>query len=822
MLGLTEIQVRANRKLYGENIIGPVRPVPWLSIIKDRVKEPVSVSLSLVFLVSVLLGLVTGSWIESVSVGIALLLSISISVFREGRSRKSLEIIDKVTDRDKVSVSRYGGQHIIEIPKADLVVGDYVLLFPGDIVPADIEITKSYSLIVDEWGTETKKVSRSIDSFNWSGPGYPNYNVYRGTRVISGYGEGVVLSVGNDTEEAKRRRSEEIVPKQDKLFSRLRQLSRRIAKIFLIFSLMYLAYVLVSDYLHGHTSIEKILRAIMVSMSVIIVAVPESLGISYVYFFLRRISRDKVLVLEPSGIEALGRVDIVLTSRITSNSYSVDREKTVIHDDRLDRIITNCIVNSGAMISKGGVVSGDPIETCLLEHATSLTGTSPTEALSTYRGSTIIERDPLDPRTLYSRTRITSGDYIKGSPAHVAELIGGDTTWIKEVKEIESTGLKAISFASRIEETGVFEYDGTVYLKPEIIPGTLESIRECYDSGIDIVLVTSDSIETAESIALKAGLERSPKGVWAVTAEEFYTVSWEDGRKFPNVIAEAGPEDKKRIVQEFKKNEADSTIAFIGSDLGDSLAMEESDVPVSLGNGKKALRYASDIVILDDSIKALVSGIKWGRSLYRNIQRFLVFQLTAGLSMALTILLSSIIVGVEAPFRTTQVLWIGVVLGPLAALCLVSENVDPRPLRKKPGNKKNILPMYMLLTALSMGILFFALLIGTILDITRNLNTEFSSDTLFAGFLLINWWSLFNMRVLGRDMSSLDGLLDNKWFLLGMALILISTVIVVEFGGPVFGTTGIAFYDWILLFVPSSSVVIIVESLYQISKEDEN
>ena len=416
---------------------------------------------------------------------------------------------------------------------------------------------------------------------------------------------------------------------------------------------------------------------------------------------------------------------------------------------------------------------------------------------------------------------------VKGAPEVIARMCG-DNTFLEEVEKQQSRGRRALSFASGSDMNSLV-YDGTFFIEDPIRPDVPEAIKKCYEAGVDVVMMTGDNIKTASEIARQAGFSRtlqhdSTREIWAVEAKDFDSVAWGDPTcGYPNVIARCKPEDKLNILKKFKElgkgTAFEHVCGMTGDGVNDSPSLNHADVGISMGSGTSVAKEASDIVLLDDAFPSIVTGIKWGRSLYKNIQSFLVFQLIINVATCLVVVLSPVL-GVDMPFTVTQMLWVNIVMDTLAALCLASEPADPNVLTEKP-RKQNafILTKSMYKTILGMGLLVFAILSIIVHDISQS-SKWFGLDLteLFAIFMMINWWNLFNIRVFGKNRSIFHELEKSKKFLLGSLVIFIGTVLIVQFGGEVFNTRPLDLKEWCIIVASTSPIVIIRELWYKFLK----
>jgi Ca2+-transporting ATPase len=327
-------------------------------------------------------------------------------------------------------------------------------------------------------------------------------------------------------------------------------------------------------------------------------------------------------------------------------------------------------------------------------------------------------------------------------------------------------------------------------------------------------MVTGDNLLTAKEIGRQAGLAEDP---WAIEAKDFDYVSWGDPHcGYPQVIARCKPSDKLHILKEFQKMHY--VCAMTGDGVNDSPSLNHADVGIAMGSGTSVAKEASDIVLLDDAFPSTVTGVKWGRSLYKNIQSFLTFQLTINVATCLVVLFGPIL-GQDMPFTVTQMLWVNLVMDTLAALCLASEPADPNVLLDKPRKTDAfIITPSMWKTIFGMGIFVFVLLSALVWDISHPefLPIDMDLTKVFAIFMVLNWWNLFNIRVFGKNRSIFHNIGESRNFLLGSLVIFIGTIGIVQVGGEVFSTHPLSLTEWMWIFLATSPIVIIRELWYRL------
>lgn len=840
--GLTQARVIESREKYGKNLLTPPKQKKWWQLYLEKFKDPIIIILLIALGVSFVVGFIEGSLIESIGILVAIVLATGVGFWMEYSAKKKFDILNQISDTEAVKVIREGVVH--EIPKDELVVGDIVLLSAGDEVPADIELLEATEFKVDESTMTGESVAvgkrEKAGNETWKESGFAPFLVLRSTKITEGNAVGEVIEVGDRTEIGKTtRQAMEDTEGETPLNKQLDGLANLVSKA--AFTMAGLLLLFLNIHHFGFTDFSgdwlSILgtevKFFMMAVTLIVVAVPEGLPLASTLslaFSMKTMARENNLVKKMHACETIGAVNVIFTDKtgtLTQNKMTVVDEHINVSGNSSNLVINAC-VNSTANISETGETIGNPSEGAILKHMKTSRG----ENYKNIRELTkVLEVKPFNSTDKYMMTTIDNVDkkvvLVKGAPEVIARMCG-DNTFLEEVEKQQSRGRRALSFASGSDMNSLV-YDGTFFIEDPIRPDVPEAIKKCYEAGVDVVMMTGDNIKTASEIARQAGFSRtlqhdSTREIWAVEAKDFDSVSWGDPTcGYPNVIARCKPEDKLNILKKFKElgkgTAFEHVCGMTGDGVNDSPSLNHADVGISMGSGTSVAKEASDIVLLDDAFPSIVTGIKWGRSLYKNIQSFLVFQLIINVATCLVVVLSPVL-GVDMPFTVTQMLWVNIVMDTLAALCLASEPADPNVLTEKP-RKQNafILTKSMYKTILGMGLLVFAILSIIVHDISQS-SKWFGLDLteLFAIFMMINWWNLFNIRVFGKNRSIFHELEKSKKFLLGSLVIFIGTVLIVQFGGEVFNTRPLDLKEWCIIVASTSPIVIIRELWYKFLK----
>lgn len=839
--GLSQEEVIKSREQHGKNLLTPPKQKKWWQLYLEKFKDPIIIILLVALGVSFVVGFIEGSLIESIGILVAIILATGVGFWMEYSAKKKFDILNQISDTENVKVIRNNGT-TMEIPKDELVVGDIVILSAGDEIPADIELLEAIEFKVDESTMTGESVAvgkraKINEEETWNDSGFAPFLVLRSTKITEGSGVGVVIKVGDETEIGKTtRQAMEETGGETPLNKQLDGLAGLVSKA--AFTMAGLLLLFLNIHHFGFTDFDSgwlnilgtEVKFFMMAVTLIVVAVPEGLPLASTLslaFSMKTMARENNLVKKMHACETIGAVNVIFsdkTGTLTQNKMKVVEESIKSYS----KVAINGAINSTANINQdNGKVIGNPTEGAILGWINNINDPINKYNYDDIRNEiSVVEQVPFNSTNKYMSTKASDGIlYVKGAPEVVSRLCGDDS-YLEEVSKQQSRGRRAISFASG-QDIEHLEYDGSVFIEDPIRPDVPAAIKKCYEAGVDVVMMTGDNIKTAAEIARQAGFSRKLQGqpekdVWAVEAKDFDKVAWGDPMcGYPNVIARCKPEDKLNILKKFKElgkgTATEHVCAMTGDGVNDSPSLNHADVGIAMGSGTSVAKEASDIVLLDDAFPSIVTGIKWGRSLYKNIQSFLVFQLIINVATCLVVVLSPIL-GVDMPFTVTQMLWVNIVMDTLAALCLASEPADENVLTEKPRKQNAFIltkPMYK--TIIGMGIFVFGVLSLIVHDIAQG-SIKFGLDLteLFAIFMMINWWNLFNIRVFGKNRSIFYNLKGSSKFLLGSLVIFIGTILIVQFGGEIFNTRPLDFKEWCIIVASTSPIVIIREIWHRI------
>lgn len=841
--GLTSEQVRMFG--IGRNVLTPPPSVTWWEMLLDKFKDPILIILIVADIFSFIVNIIQKEplW-EPLAILVAILITAGVGFWQDWSAKKQFDSLNKVSDDELIKVVREG--KVTEVPKCDLCPGDVVILSAGDEIPADIELFEAVDLHVDEAAMTGESVPVTKLDHEEGNPTIPSNHALRGTNVTEGSGKGWVIAVGDNTEIGKTtRQAMEMTDEKTPLTVQLENLASKISKLSFWIAGLLLLFLNIHHFGFTEFSSEwqsilgTELKFIMISVVIVIAAVPEGLALSVVLalsYSVKAMMKDNNLVKKMKATETVGAVNIVFSDK--TGTLTQNKMKVVGTDEVCTQLMAlNGSVNSTANIN-GDKVIGNPTEGAILQWIDESTGYKYSETRS---GSEIRSQKPFNSTDKYMSTVIADNyskpvrgelrDFVlvKGAPEVVCKLIA-DTSdkrsdnyeinlakVLGQVMDQQKRGRRAISFASG-PDMDHLRYDGSVFIEDPVREDVPGAVANCYKAGVDVVMMTGDNVKTAAEIARQAGFSRklqedTRKDVWAIEAKDFDNVAWGDPTSgYPNVIARCKPEDKLHIMKKFQ--ELGYICAMTGDGVNDSPSLNHANVGIAMGSGTSVAKEASDIVLLDDAFPSIVKGIKWGRSLYKNIQSFLAFQLTVNVALCLTALMGPLL-GIDSPFSVIEILYVNLVMDALGALALASEPAMDKVLDERPRNNKEfIINRSMINMILSTGIPLFLTMMIMILDTSKGWNIFSTGETgLFATFMTINWMNLFRARSFGKGIGVFSSLGRNKLFLGVSIAILVMNILIVQFGGSIFGTNGLDLLQWMevgilsLVVIGTSSII---------------
>lgn len=879
-LGLTDQEVLQNREKYGANLLTPPKRPSLLKLYLEKFEDPVVRVLLIAAVFSLIISVIENEYAETIGIIAAILLATGIGFYFEYDANKKFDLLNAVTEETLVKVIRNG--RIQEIPRKDVVVGDIVVLETGEEIPADGELIEAISLQVNESNlTGEPVINKTIIEADFDEEAtYASNLVMRGTTVVDGHGSMKVLRVGDATEIGKvARQSTEQTTEPTPLNIQLTKLANLIGKIgFTVAGLAFLIFfikdvVLYFDFgaLNGWHDwlpvLERTLKYFMMAVTLIVVAVPEGLPMSVTLSLalnMRRMLATNNLVRKMHACETMGAITVICTDKtgtLTQNLMQVHepnfyglKDGGKLADDDISRLIAEGIsANSTAFLEETGEGEkpkgvGNPTEVALLLWLNS----QKRNYLELREGARVLDQLTFSTERKFMATLVKSpliGKkvlYIKGAPEIVLGkckevILDGrrvDSVEYRSTVEAQLLGyqnmaMRTLGFAFRLVEDNEpddcvalvsennLNFLGVVAISDPIRPDVPAAVAKCQSAGIGIKIVTGDTPGTATEIARQIGLwkpeDTERNRITGVAFAELSDEEALDRVMDLKIMSRARPTDKQRLVQLLQQKGA--VVAVTGDGTNDAPALNHAQVGLSMGTGTSVAKEASDITLLDDSFNSIGTAVMWGRSLYKNIQRFIVFQLTINFVALLIVLLGSI-VGTELPLTVTQMLWVNLIMDTFAALALASIPPSESVMNDKPRRSTDfIISKAMQHNIFGVGTLFLVVLMAMIYYFT-NADGGMTVQRLtifFTFFVMLQFWNLFNARVFGTTDSAFKGLTKSYGMELIVLAILGGQFLIVQFGGAVFRTEPLDWQTW-LIIIGSSSLVLWIGELIRLVK----
>ena len=879
--GLSSKQVEESRRLYGENILTPPERVSLWKQFLEKFEDPIIRILLLAWVLSMIISGVHcwgpeqagfSAFLEPLGIFFAIILASSIGFIFEVKAARAFEVLNTVNDDIMVTVMRDG--KVQEVSRKEIVVGDVVLLNTGDEVPADGVLLEAQSLQINESTlTGEPVISKTVVEADFDKEAtYPSNRVLRSTTVVDGNGVMCVDLVGDATEYGKVNKGALI---DNDLETPLQMQLKRLAG--LISKLGYLAagltFVLLSAkvFLSGEVMgtmdiVSSLLNSFMIAVTLIVVSVPEGLPMSVTLSLalsMNRMLKTNNLVRKMHACETMGAATVICTDKtgtLTQNRMQVHEANFFALDasSTIASVVKEGIaVNSTANLNKeAGEVKtiGNPTEAALLlwlddrgdDYAALRNGAKVLSRLtfSTERKymATVVDSPLLGKRVLY----------VKGAPEIVLGLcstvampegaVAADecrATIEKRLLEYQSMAMRTLGFAylvldedasvepyenGRLAVTGL-EFAGFVAISDPVRPDVPEAVKCCLDAGVDVKIVTGDTPGTAREIGRQIGICDSDTPATAIiTGPDFEALSDDEAAKRVmglKIMCRARPMDKQRLVRLLQ--EQDAVVAVTGDGTNDAPALKAAQVGLSMGDGTSVAKEASDITIIDNSFGSITRAVMWGRSLYRNIQRFLLFQLTINVAACIIVMLGSLM-GAGSPLTITQMLWVNLIMDTFAAGALASlppsMNVMKERPRKSGPNGDFIITKPMAINIFVVGALFVVVQLALLYFLSGDGGlTPLEQSKFFTFFVMLQFWNMFNAKAYMTGSSAFKGLFSNTTFLAVCAIIVIGQWLIVTFGGEMFNVVPLSFRSWLVIILSTSVVLWIGEIIRLFGKK---
>lgn len=876
--GLSDTQVLEMRKLYGNNeLSAPPKESIW-HLLLEKFQDPLIVVLLIALTLSV--GVSTYQYVtathsisvflEPVGILIAIILATTVAFIFEVSANKKFDILNQENEIQAIKVLRNGNYCLV--PRKDIVVGDIVILDTGDEIPADGQLLDAHSMLVNESVlTGEPSAQKTIDSEHFDDDAtYPSDQVMRGTTVIDGNGVMKVTLVGDKTEYGKVYKGSQIDNKiktplniqLEKLSTNINVMSYVVAAIIIIGRALqfFNSDTLLSDG-NALTIGQYILDTLMIAVAIIVVAVPEGLPMSITLSLalsMRRMLVANNLVRKMHACETMGAATVICTDKtgtLTQNQMRI--AETHFTNNSEDSLIAQLMaINSTANLnfSTDKVEPiGNPTEAALLLWLY--------EKGIDYRqlrsNAEIVVQLAFSTERKYMATLIKYSDtenllFVKGAPEILMNMCN-DTLNEEQKTEInnqllncQNRAMRTLGFAyariannincfvqNKLTYIDELTFLGFVAISDPVRTDVPQAVAQCLSAGINVKIVTGDTPATAHEIGKQIGLIDNTEDSSAfITGAEFSALDHRAAliaAENIKIMSRARPMDKARLVKLLQ--EQGEVVAVTGDGTNDAPALKAAQIGLSMGDGTSAAKQASAITIIDNSFKSINKAVLWGRSLYRNIQRFILFQLTINVAACLIVMIGAF-TGIESPLTVTQMLWVNIIMDTFAAMALASLPPENNVMNSKPRDPKaHIITKPMIVTILASGLTIVAFLIAfmhllqthRITSIAQLLTTNYQAlptdanmtlyehSVFFTVFVLIQFWNMFNAKAFSTNQSTFANIINCRNFLLILFVILIGQILIINIGGQMFSVTTLSLSDWILIIAATSIVLWIGE-----------
>ncbi len=872
LTGLTDAEVVESRRLHGDNVLTPPAKEPLWRKFLAKLTDPLiiillvaaALSIGIAFYEYFGLGHDATAFLEPIGILLAVVLATGLAFIFETKADREFDILNKVNDDEPVRVIRNGQSQ--QIPKRDVVAGDVVMIGTGDEIPADGTLIDAVALMVDESSlTGEPACAKTTDSRDFDPEAtFPSNRVMRGTKVMEGHGVFRAEAVGDRTENGKVFQAAQIDNSiKTPLDEQLERLGSLITKLgYAVAALVVvgrLGIYFSNEPFEWISFITYLLQTVMLAVTLLVVSVPEGLPMAVTLslaYSMRRMLKTNNLVRKLHACETMGATTVICTDKtgtLTQNRMRVASMQFYpvegFTQQQCDALVREGMaVNSTASLDLSRKDDpqpiGNPTEGALLLWLHD----NGCDYLELKRRAERVAELPFSTERKYMATAVVSAAeagrrilYVKGAPEILLTMCDMPQQQREGIRttlaEYQNQAMRTLAFAFRPLA------DGEQGITPEGISGRLAmlgiaaisdpvreevpaAVTECRNAGIEVKIVTGDTTATAREIGRRIGLwsDDTDTDRNIITGPEFEAL---DERQLADrvmdlkIIARARPMDKKRLVEALQAH--NQVVAVTGDGTNDAPALKTANVGLSMGDGTSVAKEASDITIIDNSFGSIARAVMWGRSLYLNIQRFILFQLTVNVAACLTVLFGAF-TGTESPLTVTQMLWVNLILDTFAAMALASLPPSPQVMNAKPRDRSAfIITSHMKRRIISTGGLFFLLMMA-LLYLFRHADVEsllqpwhldFSSpghispyelSLFFTLFVMLQFWNLFNARAFGTGRSAFH-IAHCDGFVFIALLILVGQYLIVTFGGTMFSVVPLKAADWGIVIAATSAVL---------------
>ena len=843
--GLSDKEVAESRQRHGENVLTPPERTSLWRLYIDKYNDPIIKILLVAATISLGLAVIENDFVEAIGIFLAIFFATTVGFYFERDAAKRFDELTALGEEQPVKVVRNG--HVVEVPRREIVVDDIVVLGVGDEVPADGILFEAVDLQIDESTLTGEPIISKFVEVKHDGATYPSNLALRSTMVMNGSGKMRVTSVGDATEIGKvATKATELTAVKTPLNLQLDRLAKLISKVGSAVSVLafvgFLGHDILTNPLWSTSEYlkmaEVVLKYFMMAVTLIVMAVPEGLPMAVTLALalnMRRMLKSNNLVRKLHACETMGAVTVICTDKtgtLTENKMQVG-EMMVRHDNGLLDIAM--AMNSTAELDEGKTI-GNPTEAALLLWLRE----KGTDYAKLRQGDRIVWQLPFSTEHKYMATIADMEGkrllFVKGAPeivmAHCNLTAEEQKDIQRQLFDYQNKAMRTLAFAYKelpdtVAECRLKEGDNNLTLQAiaaisdplrEEVPG---AVMECQSAGIDVKIVTGDTSATAIEIARQIGIwtDRLPDGA-QITGPDFAALSDEEAFQRVTalkVMSRARPTDKQRLVNMLQKH--GEVVAVTGDGTNDAPALNHAHVGLSLGSGTSVAKNASDMTLIDDSFSSIVKAVQWGRSLYRNIQRFIFFQLVVNVT-ALLLVLGGSMIGTELPLTITQMLWVNLIMDTFAAMALASLPPESEVMKDKPRKQTDFIINRHIAWAIGIvGLLFFGLMFGLLYYFERVAGVSAEELTVFFTiFVMLQWWNLFNAKSLGSRRSAFHKFLSDRGLLFVLFIILAGQWLIVELGGKMFRTVPLDIETWLWIILGTSPVMIVGEIVRRIRR----
>lgn len=871
--GLTAEQVEESRRKYGSNILTPPEKTSLWKQFLEKFEDPIIRILLLAWVLSMIISSVHcwgpeqegfAAFLEPLGIFFAIMLASTIGFFFEVKAARAFEVLNAVNDDIMVTVIRDG--KVQEVSRKDIVVGDVVMLNTGDEAPADGVLLESHSLQINESTLTGEPVisKTTVEADFDSEATYPSNKVLRSTTVVDGHGIMCVELVGDATEYGKVNQGALIDNNlETPLQLQLKRLAGVISKMgyavaAITFVMLTAKVFLASEPMGTMDIVSALLHNFMIAVTLIVVSVPEGLPMSVTLSLalsMNRMLKTNNLVRKMHACETMGAATVICTDKtgtLTQNRMQLHETNFLsLKDQQLGDDETSALVKEGIAVNSTANLNieenevktiGNPTEAALLLW---LNGNG-VDYQPLRNGAEVVSQLTFSTERKYMATVVKSqllGKkvlYVKGAPEIVlansnrVAKAGGYATVEESCQAIEAKlleyqgmAMRTLGFACQVLKEGDNEapyadgrlagtdltFLGFVAISDPVRADVPDAVQSCLSAGIDVKIVTGDTPGTAREIGRQIGIVNGDTAADAViTGPEFEALTDEEAAKRVmglKIMCRARPMDKQRLVRLLQ--EQDAVVAVTGDGTNDAPALKAAQVGLSMGDGTSVAKEASDITIIDNSFTSIARAVMWGRSLYKNIQRFLLFQLTINVAACLVVMIGSLL-GTSSPLTITQMLWVNLIMDTFAAGALASlppswSVMKERP-RKSGENGDFIITKPMAKSIFGVGLIFVIIQVALLMwfntdgELSRYEQSEF-----FTFFVMLQFWNMFNAKAYMTGCSAFKGLLSDYTFLAVCALIVVGQILIVSFGGTMFNVVPLSLESWLQITIATSVVL---------------